>query len=167
MARFMALAHQMAQIYEYVKVADLQNLCSEDVEAQQSKAMDLKAMEDVYWRMRNSIPWVMMLAMAVVCFSFLGMLGIPTCLEKEVGYAGAEEAMNSYGFMVFVISDAVAFFSSLGVVAILILKKSMIDAQMVLICSRVAIVAIGCAGAAFMAALLDIPEISMVVCVIL
>jgi hypothetical protein len=97
--------------------------------------------------------FIIVVAMTVASLSFLAMFSVPMGLEKEMGHAAAEAAMESFQFRVFVVMDAATFFSGMGVVALLLQGRSE-DLMMVVVCRRVTYTAMGCQGLAFFAAAL-------------
>lgn len=96
---------------------------------------------------------ITVVAMTVACFSFLALFSVPMGLEREMGRAGAEAAMESFQFRFFMVMNAVSFFSGMGVVALLLQGRSE-DLMMVVVCRRVTYTALGCQGLAFVAAAL-------------
>lgn len=101
---------------------------------------------------------IIVVAMMVASLSFLAIFGVPMGLEREMGHAGAETAMESFLFRVFVVMDVASFLSAMGVVALLLLQGgsegATIDPLMVVVCRRVTYLAMGCEVIAFLAAAL-------------
>lgn len=102
---------------------------------------------------------IIVVAMMVASLSFLAIFGVPMGLEREMGHTGAETAMESFLFRVFVVMDVASFFSAMGVVALLLLLQggsegATIDPLMVVVCRRVTYLAMGCEVIAFLAAAL-------------
>lgn len=101
---------------------------------------------------------IIVAAMTVASLSFLALFRVPMGLETEMGHAAAEAAMETFQFRVFVVMDAAAFFSGMGVVALLLLQGgsdvATIDPMIVVVCRRATYVAMGCEAIAFLTALL-------------
>ncbi|GLJ31775.1 hypothetical protein SUGI_0639160 [Cryptomeria japonica] len=110
------------------------------------------------WRTQDVDGLLIMVTM-VVCLSFLSIFTVPIGLEKKLGLAGAREAMYSVGFVIFVVMNTVSFFSSLGVVSVMMFLQAMaidnISKKGVMrMCDIVAQIALGCATIAFVSAVM-------------
>lgn len=118
-----------------------------------------KAFPQDIWRTKD-VDGLLIMLMLVVCLSFLSIFTVPIGLEKEHGFAGAREAMHSVGFSIFVVMNTVSFFSSLGVVSVLVLLQVMamdntsqsVIKRVVRMCGVVAQIAMGSAAIAFVSA---------------
>lgn len=98
---------------------------------------------------------ITVVAMTVAFLSFMALFGVAMGLEREMGHAAAEAAMESFEFRVFVATNTVSFFSGIGVVAFLLLLGGRSeDLVMVVMCRRVTYTAMACQGLAFVAAAL-------------